>query len=681
MKKNIFSILIILGFIFSGFFVYAEDSTPTDQNTGNPQVEETQNPTSAPLEEQSPVQEIPTEEQPPVEQNQAEEPAPILYENIFIRNGADVVYSGDIALPPEGNIDILDNVGVSHSVNSRSVLGVLYTLDQTEDSFSLSSLQYYDSFSSFYLKCLNTNSSGEACDNWQYVVGGASPWTSIDATILSGGENIGLYFGSPYKVDLDTNTITTTGSITAQAKSYNYTDDTWVVRTGVHIGITQTNPHDPWSPTVISTTSVDDIGRADLSFSIPGTYNIGVSEDYYFPSYSVSVAEPVSSGGSNSAPVVVAFSKENAVAFLNANKKSDGSLGASLYTDWGAVAIGSTGDSALIESIAVYLTSNNFTSSTVTDNERHAMALMSLGINPYSGTSVDYISKIVGKFDGVQIGDVNLDNDDIFGLIVLKKAGYSYKDEIIANTIDFIKTKQYSNGSWDNSADMTSAAIMALSPFKNKNGVSDYIDKAYIYLTSNQSSDGRIGDNVSSTSWAIQALSLGSEFSSALSNARNYVSSQQKSDGGVGDIGSDVDSRVWATSYALTAESLKSWIDILSDFEKPAVTEIVKTSGEDKVEIIPAVIIPIVQEKIVPITPVIQETKKEIKKEEVKKQNKEVKKITPVVRNDIVDSPVPAKNNLVASASSAPFVSKIPAITRVVWHNITTFFGLIFNFF
>ena len=39
-----------------------------------------------------------------------------------------------------------------------------------------------------------------------------------------------------------------------------------------------------------------------------------------------------------------------------------------------------------------------FNSSTVTDNERHAMALMSLGINPYSGTSVNYIKKIVDSF-------------------------------------------------------------------------------------------------------------------------------------------------------------------------------------------------------------------------------------------------------------------------------------------
>lgn len=669
MKKYIYTIFIVLSFIFSGFFVYAEESNPIDQNT-NPPVEETQNPTPAP-----------SEEQPPVEQNQAEEPAPVLYENIFIRNGAEVVYSGNIALPAEGNIEILDNTGALHSVNARSVLGVLHALDQIEDSFTLSNLQYYDSFSSFYLKCLNVNPAGEVCDNWQYVVGGISPWTSIDATILSGGENIGLYFGSPYKVDLDTNATTTSGSILAHAKSYNYLDDTWVPRTGVSVGITQVNPNDPWNPNVVSTTPVDGGGSATLSFNSPGVYNVGISEDYYFPSYSVSVAEPVSSGGSNSAPVAVAFSKDNAVAFLNANKKSNGSFGASLYTDWGAVAFGSTGDSALIDSLATYLASNNFTSSTVTDNERHAMALMALGINPYNGTSIDYISKIVEKFDGVQIGDTNLDNDDIFGLIVLKKAGYSYNDEIIANTIDFIKTKQYSNGSWDNSADMTSAAIMALYPFKNKNGVSDYIDKAYVYLTSNQSSDGRIGDNVSSTSWAIQALSLRSNLASSLSNARDYIASQQKSDGGVGEVGSDADSRVWATSYALTAESLKSWADILSDFEKPAVPEIVKTSGENKIEIIPTVAVHIIEEKSIPITPIDQESKKEIKKEEVKKQNKEVKNIAPVVRNDIVENPVPAKNNLVASASSAPFVSKIPAITRVVWHNITTFFTLILNFF
>lgn len=645
-----------MSFIFSGFLVYAEENNTGDSGSQNPPIEENQ---------------LPVE--PPVE-----DPAPILLENVFIRNGPAVVYSGDIALPAVGNIEILDNMGVSHTVNSRSVLGVLYALDQAEDSFSLSSLQYYDSFSSFYLKCLTVSSSSELCDSWQYVVGGTSPWTSIDTTILSGGESIGLYFGNPYKVDLDSNSITTSGSINARAQSYNYLDDTWVPRTGVSVGITQTNPNDPWNPTVISTISVDETGTAILSFANPGTYNVGISEDYYFPSYAVSVSEPASSGGSSNTPVIVNFSKENALGFLNSNKKSDGSFGASLYTDWVAVAFSSTEDQSLVSALGEYFKLNNFSSSIVTDNERHALALMSANINPYNGTSVNYISKIVGEFDGNQIGDLNLDNDDIFGLIVLKKAGYSYSDEIISKTIDFIKSKQSSSGSWDNSPDMTSAAIMSLYPFKNKDGVSDALDKAYTYLISNQSSDGRIGDNVSSTSWAVQALSLKSDFTAPLSSARNYIASQQESDGGVGDIGSDIDSRVWATSYALTAESLKSWVDILPDFEKPIVLESVKNVSENKIETHVTVEIPIVEEKIVPIIEIKKEVKKEIA---VKKQAKEVKKIIPVPKNEITDKTVSDKDNLVASASNSGITFKIPAVARVLWNNITTFFSSILNFF
>ena len=61
----------------------------------------------------------------------------------------------------------------------------------------------------------------------------------------------------------------------------------------------------------------------------------------------------------------------------------------------------------------------------VTDYERHAMALMTLGINPYNGTSVNYIQKIVDSFDGNQIGDPSLINDDVFAIFPLVKSGYS----------------------------------------------------------------------------------------------------------------------------------------------------------------------------------------------------------------------------------------------------------------
>src|SRR3989344_8452564 len=77
-------------------------------------------------------------------------------ETLLIRNGDTTIYQGIVDLPPAGVVDIADNTGATHSVDADSVLGLLYSIDQTSDAFSISDLQYYSSFGSFYLKCITT---------------------------------------------------------------------------------------------------------------------------------------------------------------------------------------------------------------------------------------------------------------------------------------------------------------------------------------------------------------------------------------------------------------------------------------------------------------------------------------------------------------------------------------------
>ena len=97
------------------------------------------------------------------------------------------------------------------------------------------------------------------------------------------------------------------------------------------------------------------------------------------------------------------------------------------------------------------------------------MALMSLGVNPYNVNGKNYVQKIISSFDGKQFGNPNEDNDDIFALIVLQNAGYSKDKKIIQDTIDFILSKQKENGSWNNSIDITGAAIQSISIFAGEN--------------------------------------------------------------------------------------------------------------------------------------------------------------------------------------------------------------------
>jgi len=580
MKKYKFLISIVLALIIFVpiFNIYAEEVVVEEQavTVSESEKEEVVEDEIVILEE-DPEEIIEEDEEEIIEEEEM-----ALKESFFIRSGDNVIYSGDIDLPEEGMIEIVDSNGNPHQVNSRSVLGVLYNLDQVSDAFAISNLQYYDSFSSFYLKCITVGEAEPLCDSWQYVVGGFSPWTSIDTTMLSGGESVNLYFGNPYRVELSSNSINTSDNIIAKAQSYNYTDNTWVARTGVSVGITKPNPDDVWNPIVVSTYPVDENGEVTLSFTEVGTYSIGISEDYYFPSYEVTVSAPSSGGGGGTS--IKTFSVDSALSYLQSKQKEDGSFGDILYTDWVAIALSGAGSSANNAKARVieYMKNNPMNSSMLTDNERHAMALMALDINPYNGTNINYIEKIISSFDGNQFGDTSIINDDIFAIIVLKNAGYNKNDEIIDKSISYLISKQASDGSWEN-MDTTSAGIMALRNFKNMSGVEDTITKAENYLVGKQGSDGSFG-NTYGTSWALQALSANSSWNTEVVKGDRYMALAQQTDGGMEQVTDNTNNRIWATSYAIPGVLHQSWNDIMSSFDKEVEENEEEGVGNDKVE-------------------------------------------------------------------------------------------------
>jgi hypothetical protein len=548
-------------------------------------------------------------------------PPPVLQENFIIRINDTVLFNGTVDLPASGSVSILDSNNVAHDVNSQSVLAVLKSIDDANDSFAISNLTYYDSFGSFYLKCITPLSGTEQCDNWQYAVGATTPFSSIDTTILTGGETIGIYFGSSHRISIDKNSVTSGESIIASAEKYDYQNNIWGSLTGVSIGITLPNPNDPWSPTVVATYPVDVQGLANIPLTVANTYTIGIVEDYYFPSYSVVVSEPqagcTSNCGGNS--TTTSFSIPNAVTYLESTQSPDGSFGGSeLYTDWAAIALASYNiKSSVKKNILGYLKSNNKTSSNLTDNERRAMTLLALGQNPYDFDGTNYIQTIVKSFDGTQFGDMNLINDDIFAIIPLYKSGYSTSDEIITKDISYIISKQKSNGSWEDSVDMTSAGIQALSLYNNAPGVSNSINLASSYLKSMQQSDGGFG-NVSSTAWAMQASSaIGENWGVGGKNGLDYLAMNQISDGGLLSMTESLQNRVWNTSYAIPGALGKTWVSVMQSVNKEKVEDISDKNQSDKIEDEEAEEIknPTIEE----IKNIVVEDKKEIVKAEIRK--------------------------------------------------------------
>ncbi|MEI8270550.1 MAG: prenyltransferase/squalene oxidase repeat-containing protein [bacterium] len=590
--------------------------------------------------------------------------------NLTIRDGNTIIFSGPVSLQPSGTINLNDSNGIPHPLDANSVLSVINDADQLSSDFNISDLIYYDSYGSFYLKCI-TDSTGNQCNNWQYAVNDATPGLGMDKNILSGGENIYLYFGQNHKINLSSNSITTADTLTINTNNYHYQDNTWVPLTGVTVGLTQTDPSNPWTPIEIKTNVVDVNGQTTFS-SIPiGIYNIGIKEDFYFPTEILNVTTPpdpipVYHGGGGGGAIMITqeknkeiksiFDTKKAYEFLISQQKENGSFGTDLYTDWVSVVIATNTDYQIQkDKLIKYQKELKTENYQLTDYERHVIGLMTLGINPYDVNGINFIEKIIKEFDGEQFGNKEEDNDDIFALIVLQNAGYKQDEEIIKKTINFILSKQKVDGSWDNSVDMTGAAIQAIAAFAGENfllrGVSQAdeprgsagvatpdsdlekeefssakavisaIIKAKEFLKQNQKDKGGFG-NVSTTAWAIGGiLSLGEKIEDWKKNDNtpfDYLGANQDIDGGIKE--NDINTKIWETSYVLSAMSGKTWNQIMQKFEKPIIIE------EKKIE-----------EK-----PIIKEIT--IKKE-VKIQNKKMNKIENIAKNNIA-SPIIAINQL-----------------------------------
>jgi hypothetical protein len=293
------------------------------------------------------------------------------------------------------------------------------------------------------------------------------------------------------------------------------------------------------------------------------TFNVG----------SLISSTPAPTGGGSTLMLHDPFDVSRALAYIRTEQKQDGSFGSALLDDWVAIASSADGAGDLRASLSAYEVSNPPIFGSTTDYERHAMALEALGINPYSGSSVDTITPIVQAFDGTQIGDPSLDNDDIFAIFPLLHAGYTAQDPIIASTTAFIISRQRADGSWDGNPDLTGAALQALSLVHSLPNVPSAVQHALGYLRSVQKDDGGFG-NASATSWAIQGLTAvgdgdGDDWSKGSYHVPDYaLTVTQDADGGVGPESDDVMKRVWTTAYVIPAIKHKTWDELLASFPK-----------------------------------------------------------------------------------------------------------------
>lgn len=562
--KIVFLVSLVLGF---GSLVYADEASSTPEIAS-----------STPL--------VIVEEVPPV----LLEPDTI---TLTIRDGSVTAFSGTVELAATTTPDTLVTPtagGEPVSISARSLLATLLTLDTENDSFEITQYTYYPAYASFLIDCIAVPASSTSphCFNWTYAVNGSYPFDGVDDKILAAGDTAHFFFGPQRKVILSTTTVEVDTPFTATASNYDLATGEYVAAPGFTIGAGTANPD--FSFTEIATGTADALGQVVFTLHATGTFSVGIKEDFYFPSESILItgsattSEPVSdepvpsSSGGGGTPAPTGFNIPRALAFIASHQTADGSFTSPIVTDWAALAFAAGEPGVPKQLLRTYLLTSAPAFTNVTDNERHALALEALDINPYTGTSHDYITPIVAAFDGIEIknspSDAGIVNDDIFGLIALLHAGYSSSDALIKQEAAFVLSKQHADGSWDGIPDMTAAAIQALGPLFDVPGVNQALGKASRYLASTEQQDGSWG-NIDSTSWVqtaingiIEAHTPGLETESAWrTSAGNLptdaLAAAQLANGSVSSA-----DPTWSTSYAVVAASGKSWVSLLHSFPK-----------------------------------------------------------------------------------------------------------------
>lgn len=421
---------------------------------------------------------------------------------------------------------------------------------------------------------------------WGYFINHEYASTALNQYILTEGDELLITYNTiPLKLTFSTTTPTTGDTVTVSLYEFGFDEfwsPAWLAATGALFTINgtpvTTTDH---TYTFIPTTTIPYLIRAEKEGYITiektlvatTTQSTGESTE----NNEGTGGNGSSSGGNITNPV------QRMIQFLDSTQNADGSFGSTPFlTDWAALAYGSWTDSSQgLNALKNYLISDPTPldgPNATTNYARRSMALMALGINPYSGTPTNYIEKIISGFDGTQFGDTGLINDDIFALVPLVHAGYS-NNPIVASTTKFIIENQSANGSFG-SIDLTAAAIQALSPFSSDDNVRTALTHARTYLKNAQRIDAGFGD-VYATGWVLQAISaLGEHISDWLVNGISpvsYLTNAQASDGGL--LSSDVRAnRIWSTSYAIPGLLGTPWNKILASFEAPVTTP--ETSGQ-----------------------------------------------------------------------------------------------------
>lgn len=202
-------------------------------------------------------------------------------------------------------------------------------------------------------------------------------------------------------------------------------------------------------------------------------------------------------------------------AVTDESKKAVDYIALKTQNAWITMALAAAGQDNIPQEHLKNINSNN-----ANDYSVAILAITAINQNPRIFGGSDYVAKLESFWDGAQLGDKSLLNDDIFGLLALTSAGENSSNPIVAGIKNFIISEQNPDGGWSwspsggSDSNMTSAGIMAL--IGTGISASDAaIRGASEFLKTTQNQDGGFSYDASeserasdaaSDSWAISAI-------------------------------------------------------------------------------------------------------------------------------------------------------------------------------
>lgn len=236
--------------------------------------------------------------------------------------------------------------------------------------------------------------------------------------------------------------------------------------------------------------------------------------------------------------------------------------GQSKSNEWVVMALKASGQTVSASQIQIPSTN------APTALERIILGVVAGGENPTNVQGRNLLAELDAKRVNNQIGDANLLNDDIWGILAYYAAGISASDARIQASKQFLVDHQNADGGWgydiggDSDSNDTAMAITALIR-SGMTGSDSVIDRAFGYLSSTQTDSGGYAispdmeADSASTSWVISALQAAgknpNDYTKNGNTPFSFLQSTEDGDGAFKWKPSDTNSNVSMTAYAAIA--------------------------------------------------------------------------------------------------------------------------------